>query len=70
MSFADDTQTFGDDYLREESPIGAVYIPKHTVDIGENPGIRYERYPWIEKFELDGIKPSTVCCLWAPPEVS
>lgn len=67
MSFADENREFGDDYLCEESPVGKVYIPMHGVDIGENPGIRYEKYPWIEKFELDDLKPSMQCCIWQPP---
>jgi hypothetical protein len=36
------------------------------VDVEENACIRYERHPWIEGFELDGIKPAEVCCLWQP----
>ena len=55
------------EYIREESQIGAVYVPLHGVLLEEDPGIRYERYPWIEKFELDGIKPAAVCCIWQPP---
>ena len=50
-------------YIREESQIGAVYVPMHGVLIEDGAAIRYERYPWIEKFELDGIKPAPVCCV-------
>lgn len=42
-------------------------MPAHGVLLEENAAIRYEKYPWIEKFELDGIKPAAVCCIWQPP---
>lgn len=68
VSFADENDPrFGEDYLCERSEIGRVYIPVRSVTLGEQPGIRYERYPWIEKFELDDIKPAEVCCIWTPP---
>jgi hypothetical protein len=38
-------------------------VPVHGVLLEENAVIRYEKYPWIEKFELDGIKPAPVCCI-------
>jgi len=60
----EDPSVYADDYLREESQIGAVYVPLHGVELEENAAIRYEKYPWIEKFELDGIKPAAVCCIW------
>ena len=61
-----DGSEFSDGYIREESQIGAGYIPLHGVLIEEGAAIRYEKYPWIEKFELDGIKPAPVCCIWPP----
>ncbi len=68
VSFTDDDPSaYEADYLREESQIGAVYVPLHGVVLEENAAIRYEKYPWIEKFELDGIKPAAVCCVWQPP---
>ena len=67
VSFTDkDASFYEEGYLREESQIGAVYIPLHGVELSSEPGIRYEKYPWIEKFELDGIKPAAVCCIWQP----
>lgn len=67
VSFTDrDPAEYADDYLYEESQIGAVYVPLHGVLLEENAAIRYEKYPWIEKFELDGIKPAAVCCVWNP----
>ena len=56
-----------EEYLREESQIGAVYVPLHGVVIEENAGIRYEKHPWIHCFELDGIKPAPVCCVIPMP---
>ena len=55
------------EYIHERSQIGAVYIPRHGVVVSEDARIRYERRPWIEHFELDGIKPADVCCIWTPP---
>ena len=65
VSFTDkDPEEYASGYLREESQIGAVYVPLHGVLLEEDPAIRYEKYSWIEKFELDGIKPAAVCCIW------
>ena len=64
VSFTDgDGSEYAEDYFREESQIGIVYVPVHGVLLEENAVIRYEKYPWIEKFELDGIKPAPVCCI-------
>ena len=46
-----------DDYIEHESVLGKVYIPKHGVQIDGPVRIRYEKHPWIEAFELDGISP-------------
>ena len=68
VSFTDENgPENAEEYFREESPIGAVYVPVHGVLLEENAAIRDEKYPWIEKFELDGIKPAAVCCIWQPP---
>jgi len=40
----------------EQSCLGRVYAPKEGVDISGPITIRYERHPWIEQFELDGIR--------------
>ena len=50
------------------SPVGKVYVPLSGVILDDEPGIRYERRPWIEGFELDGIKAAPVCCAWQPPQ--
>lgn len=67
VSFTDgDGSEFSDGYLCEKSQIGRVYVPLAGVTLDEDACIRYEKYPWIEKFELDGIKPAPVCCIWQP----
>ena len=42
-----------------ESPAGKVYIPLSGVILDDEPGIRYEKHPWLEGFELDGISAAT-----------
>ena len=58
VSFTDgDGTEYADGYNRYESPIGYVYVPAKGVIIGNPAVIRYEKHPWIEAFELDGIRP-------------
>ena len=45
-----------DTYRTEQSPVGKVYIPADGVVITGPVRVRYEKYPWIEKFEVDGVK--------------
>lgn len=61
MSFTDDSTQYydNDDYIVDESPIGKVFIPKKDVDIIGEVGIRYEKHPWMEQFEFDGLHPRT-----------
>lgn len=71
VSFTDEdlsqsADEYGNEYIVDRSPVGLVYIPAHSVDIDEDAAIRYERHPWIEGFELDGIRPAQVCCIWQP----
>lgn len=65
VSFTDE-ELSPDEYMIEKSPVGLVYIPLHSVELDEEAGIRYEKYPWIEKFEIDGIRPLQTCCIWQP----
>lgn len=37
-----------------------MYVPVKDVIVEEPAAIRYERHPWIETFELDGIRPRPV----------
>ena len=58
VSFTDgDGSNYSEGYNRYESQIGHVYVPGSGVIIEEQAAIRYERHPWIETFELDGIRP-------------
>lgn len=66
VSFTDEDLSASDEYLVERSPVGLVYIPAHAVELEQDACIRYERHPWIEGFELDGIRPAAVFCLWQP----
>lgn len=43
-------------YSCDSSPVGSVYIPMDKIEISGQVTIRYEKHPWIEKFEVDGIK--------------
>ena len=62
-SFADETtaaeriESDGKKYEVVTSPIGHVYIPLDEIELGAEPGIRYEKHPWIERFEFDGMLP-------------
>lgn len=58
VSFTDeDTAEYSEGYTRYESQTGYVYVPEKGVIIEQPAAIRYERHPWIEAFELDGIRP-------------
>ena len=58
VSFTDgDGSEYADDYRIYGSQIGRVYVPVRGVIIEEPAAIRYEKHPWIEGFELDGIRP-------------
>ena len=62
VSFTDkDAAEYAEGYNRYESPIGHVYVPVKGVILEEPAGIRYEKHPWIEAFELDGIRPEPAC---------
>ena len=43
-------------YIEESSVLGRVFIPEDSVVITGPVRVRYEKYPWIEKFETDGLK--------------
>ena len=69
VSFTDgDGSEFEGTHMCAESPVGKVYIPLSGVILDDEPGIRYEKHPWLEGFELDGISAAPVCCAWQPPE--
>ena len=69
VSFTDgDGSEYEGTHMCVGSPVGKVYVPLSGVLLEDEPCIRYERRPWIEGFELDGIKAAPVCCAWQPPE--
>ena len=41
-----------------DTVLGRVWVPTEGLVLTRPARIRYERYPWIEKFEFDGIKPA------------
>lgn len=47
-------------FASDESPLGRVFLPEDGVVISGRIRVRYEKYPWIEKFEVDGIRPAPV----------
>ena len=69
VSFTDDDGSgYSGTHMCLESPVGKVYVPLSGVLLDDEPGIRYERRPWLVGFELDGIKAAPVCCIWPPAE--
>ena len=47
-------------YIEHKSELGNVYIPEEQIETTENITIRYEKYPWVEFFEIDGAKPKPI----------
>ena len=62
VGFADKDNSYYDSngYNTYESEVGKVYIPDDQVEVTGEANIRYEKHPWIEAFELDGIKPKAI----------
>ena len=68
VSFTDgDGSEFEGTHMVMESPVGKVYVPLSGVLLDDEPGIRYERRPWLEGFELDGIRSVPIACEWHSP---
>ena len=57
VSFTDKTceEMEASGYQCDESELGKVYYPAEGIEITDTITVRYERYPWIECFEVDGI---------------
>lgn len=47
-------------YVTFDTEIGKVYIPENKIEISDDISIRYEKHPWIERFEVDGARPKPV----------
>lgn len=45
-------------YYEDQTAIGLAYIPRQGVELTGPVRVRYERHPWIEHFEVDGLKPA------------
>lgn len=54
----DDAVISRTEYLTDETGLGRVYIPKEGVLVTGPICVRYEKYPWLEKFEVDGLRPA------------
>ena len=65
MSFTDGTEDVRarrpeepDYYVIDNTLLGRVFIPAEGVLTGGRMRVRYEKHPWMEQFELDGIRPA------------
>lgn len=57
VSFTDGTETKDSQlYAEDRSECGRVYINRESVLVTGPVCVRYEKHPWIEQFELDGVK--------------
>lgn len=57
VSFTDkDKSEFEEKYNIDTSVLGNVYIQKEGITITGPIAVRYEKHPWIEQFEVDGVK--------------
>lgn len=61
VSFTDgskDLNEHGDRYSVEDTVLGRAWIAVDKLVLSEQARVRYERHPWMEKFEFDGIRPA------------
>ena len=57
VSFTDGTSERDPElYIEDTSELGRVYIHREGVLVTGDIQVRYEKHPWIECFELDGVK--------------
>jgi len=56
VSFTGEGEVPEGGYREDKSVLGKVYIPLSGVEVTGDIVVRYERHPWIERFEVDGIK--------------
>ncbi len=45
-------------YVAAESEVGSVYYPAEGVKTSEEIAVNYIEYPWLTRFEVEGIEPS------------
>ncbi len=63
VSFTDGTEDLNStrperSYTVEETVLGRAWIPAQGLVITRPARVRYEKHPWMEKFEFDGIRPA------------
>lgn len=60
MSFTDETSEVmrAKGFLAFDSELGRVYIPDKGVELESNVEINYMRRPWLEAFEVTGVRPA------------
>ena len=63
VSFTDGTEDLNStrpekSYTVEETVLGRAWIPSQGLVITRPARVRYEKHPWIEQFEFDGIRPA------------
>ena len=46
-------------YKADVSELGKVYYPEQGVELSEQITVSYIEYPWITRFEVEGIRPIT-----------
>ena len=61
VGFADKDETVQfyqeNGYVVDETEVGRAYYPAENVRITGEICVRYEVFPWISRFEIDGIRP-------------
>ena len=45
-------------FKADVSEVGKVYYPAQGVELAEKVTVSYVEYPWITRFEVEGIRPS------------
>ncbi|MBE5061862.1 hypothetical protein INF30_01075 [Lachnospiraceae bacterium DSM 108991] len=45
-------------YVAGKSEVGYVYYPAEGVKTSEEIAVNYIEYPWLTRFEVEGIEPS------------
>ena len=52
----ENAQTAGPAYNIDRTVLGRVWIPREGLEIAPPVRVRYEKHPWIEAFEFDGLR--------------
>lgn len=54
----DEKEMLDKGYIAEVSEIGRVYYPSRGVELSGKVTVSYVEYPWITRFETEGIRPA------------